>query len=189
MKRKKSLLSVLLLMACAGGFSQTALLGKLIDTETKRPVANAFVQNGMYQFEFDAIINKSDSVLLYYNHYLLNTIAEEDNIAEYDKVQWLVFSKAVKVRNAIETLNVKKSAGGYYYSSGSLNGLMSVLEDEREEVITIESTVQALPGKIRANAAGEKGEKLWGSTGQLFRMQGTTGERFWEALLGVSVVE
>jgi hypothetical protein len=138
------------------------------------------ISNEKYQFKFEAIINQSDSVLLYYNYYLLNTIAEEDSIVEYDKARWLLFTFTYKSRNATGTLNIKKSHSGYYFSSTSSKDLISFLKDEKEEMIVLESTVQALPDKVPANSIDKNAKKLRGSTWQLFRTPATTTERFWE---------
>jgi hypothetical protein len=132
-----------------------------------------------YLVKCDIIINKLDSVLLYYNACLLNPIAEEDSIKEYDKVRFLIFAKDVKLRNIIEDLIIRKNDKGYYIDSWHVKELVSILVDKKEELLELESISKAIPDKINT-AFENKKKKLRGSTGQLFRLPATTTERFWE---------
>jgi hypothetical protein len=129
-------------------------------------------------FRADFIINKSDTVLLYYSSNLLNPISEKDSITQYDKARFLFLTWTFKIREDITKFSIKKNENGYYFDSFYSKILISFLEDKKEKLIDLEQMSTAILHPV--NTGIENKKKLVGMSNQMFKLPATTTERFWE---------
>jgi uncharacterized protein YeaC (DUF1315 family) len=119
----------------------------------------------------DIIINKEDTVLLFYKKTMPDFASDSVESLKllYVSAKWL---------SKTDYISVKKAGGAYYFDTVYFKSLLSYKVKKKEEIIEEENTLQAIPEWEIANLKNSK--KLDGSSKQLFKLKATTTERFWE---------
>jgi hypothetical protein len=123
------------------------------------------------------IVNKSDTVLSYLN--ICIQFNHKNKERAYKKAKFLGinrFTYAVDGMNV--TLSIGKKGNAYYFKNVKLNSLISFLVDKKEELVEFENTTVFL-NDTKGNTKQEY-KKLQGHTEQLYKLEATTTDRFWE---------
>jgi hypothetical protein len=121
----------------------------------------------------DIIINKSDTVLLYFKSLLTES---EGKSREYNK--WSLFGAKYKMLSEVWYASVKRKENYYYFDNIYSKLMASFVIFGNEYVLEAENVTMAIPDQEPNNMKNKK--KLTGYSNQLFSLKATTTGWFWE---------